>query len=76
MSRHLSTNADPQKYQDYLDLFNEVAPGCPWNSDAAETLAKPPSLRGWQQSYVDGLQRYIEEQHGTPTNSQGTESHR
>lgn len=61
--QHLSREADPEKFQDYLALFQEIAPNCPHNRDAAETMAKPPKLRGWQQTYVTGVVEHLLENH-------------
>lgn len=49
---HISHYADPQKFHQLLDQFDQETPDCPWNYDAAETLAMPPLRRGWLTSYV------------------------
>jgi hypothetical protein len=60
MTRHISREADPEKFQQLLKQMNDQKPTCPWNFDAAETLAKPPERRGWQMSYVKAQEDYQE----------------
>jgi hypothetical protein len=57
----ISHYADPEKFHQILGELDEKKPDCPYNVDAAETLAKPPERRGWQQSYVDAAERWEEE---------------
>jgi hypothetical protein len=57
----ISHYADPEKFQALLEQFNEETPDCPWNADAAETLAKPPERRGWQISYVEARENWRDE---------------
>ncbi|MFB8788637.1 MAG: hypothetical protein U7123_07240 [Potamolinea sp.] len=61
MDRHISRDADLEKFQQLLRQMNTEKPTCPWNVDAAETLAKPPERRGWQMSYVKAQADYREE---------------
>jgi hypothetical protein len=49
----ISHYADPEKFHKILGELDDKQPDCPHNVAAAETLAKPPERRGWQQSYVD-----------------------
>ena len=55
---HISRYADPEKIQHLLEQFDTETPGCPWNRDAAETLAKPPERRGWQVMYVTAREEW------------------
>lgn len=56
--RSVSRYADPEKYQHLLEQFEEETPNCPWNHDAAETLAKPPERQGWQVMYVKAREEW------------------
>lgn len=55
---HISHYADPEKFHQILGELDKKKPDCPYNVDAAETLAKPPERRGWQQSYVDAVDKW------------------
>lgn len=57
---HISFDADPEKFHRILGQMDDEKPTCPWNFDAAETLAKPPERRGWQISYVKAQADYQE----------------
>ncbi len=54
----ISRYADPEKFHHLLEQFDAETPDCPWNRDAAETLAKPLERRGWQVSYVEARQNW------------------
>jgi len=56
----ISREANPEKFHQLLGQMDTEKPTCPWNFDAAETLAKPPELRGWQMSYVKAQEAYQE----------------
>ncbi|WP_414572715.1 hypothetical protein [Nostoc sp. CCY 9925] len=55
---HISQYADPAKFHKILGELDEKKPDCPHNVDAAETLAKPPERRGWQQIYVQASEQW------------------
>lgn len=55
---HVSHYADPEKFHQLLGQFLDETPDCPWNVDAAETLAKPPSRRGWLVSCVKARENW------------------
>jgi predicted Zn-dependent protease len=57
----ISHYADPEKFHKVLGELDDTKPNCPWNVDAAETLAKPPERRGWQQTYVDAVENWEEQ---------------
>ncbi|MFB8788871.1 MAG: hypothetical protein U7123_08470 [Potamolinea sp.] len=59
-SRYISSEVNPEKFQQLLEQMSTEKPTCPWNFDAAETLAKPPERRGWQTSYVKAQADYRE----------------
>lgn len=54
----ISSHSNPQLFHEILAELDETKPGCPWNVDASETLAKPPERRGWQQSYVNAVDQW------------------